>query len=376
MVTARREAAMTTRAPDVASAPASVTESGTAPDTRPDLTPTGGGEMARQRASVGNRYRPRLPRNASVPRFRTGEDRLGFARGLTDRDVEIVLLVARLGVLTTDQVAEAFFSGRKRAWERLTTLHQQAFLDRFRPFAPTGSAPHHYVLGKHGAVLAAVHDPDHPDHADPHRAGRRHRPGDTIAMQTRTRLAHTLGVNGVCTALLRHARHNRDSSLIRWRTETEIARHYPRRYDQPVRPDAFFVWRQWGDDLTAFLEYDRGTERPSSRLAAKLDGYTAMETARGATSWVLFAFTSYRREQNVRHDLADHADRLPIATATLDPAEVNPADSIWRRLAATRYHDLADLAVAPKPQASLDRAGEGRGWNDWLTRGLHEDDPW
>lgn len=350
--------------------------SGAAPDSRADFTPMSGGETAGQRPSGGNGDRPRLPRTVNGPRSRTGADRelrYRYARGLTERDAAIVRLVAQLGVLTTDQIAEAFFTGRKRAWERLTTLHEQGLLDRFRPFAVTGSAPHHYLLGKHGAVLAAVHDPDHPDHHDPARAGRRYRAGDATAMQTRSRLAHSLGVNGVCTALLAHARDNRDCRLIRWRTETQIARHYPHpAMPPPVRPDAFLVWRQYGDDLDAFLEYDRGTERPASRLRAKLDGYAKMEDELGASRWVLFAFTSHRHEATVRRDLADQADRLPIATATLDP-ELSPAEAIWRPLRATRHHTLIDLTLADKPKASLDRAGTKRAWRDWLTRNLDDE---
>lgn len=296
-----------------------------------------------------------------------------FARSLTARDIDIVCWVGRLGVLTTAQVTEAFFDGRKRACERLTRLHDAGLVERFRPFVPTGSAPHHYVVGRRGAVVWAAHDPAHPDHEEPQRAARRWRPGTAAAVAGRAGLVHQLGVNGVCTALLGHARRVPGAALLRWRTEGSFRTRATFLGSSPqVRPDAFLVWREHGLTVTGFIEYDRGTERPASRLVEKLPGYRGMERERGRASWLLFVFTSARHEDTARRALAGHADDLPIATATLDAGE-DPAAMGWRPLRGGLYR-LADLATLPLPRGSRDRIGDGsHAWRDRLLYGLDLD---
>lgn len=296
-----------------------------------------------------------------------------FARSLTERDIAIVCWVGRLGVLTTAQVTEAFFDGRKRACERLTRLHDAGLVERFRPFVPTGSAPHHYVVGRRGAVVWAAHDPAHPDHEEPQRAARRWRPGTAAAVAGRAGLAHQLGVNGVCTALLGHARREPGAALLRWRTEGSFRSRATVLGTSPqVRPDAFLVWREHGLTVTGFIEYDRGTERPASRLVEKLPGYQGTERERSRASWLLFVFESPRREDNARRALATHADDLPIATATLAGGE-DPAGMVWRPLRGGLYR-LADLTTLPLPRGSRDRIGDGsRSWSDTLLSGLDLD---
>lgn len=90
-----------------------------------------------------------------------------------------------------------------------------------------------------------------------------------------------------------------------------------------MRPDAFGEWHEDGVAVEFFLEYDRGTET-LARLVDKLGGYERFEAERGASSWVVFAFGSPRREATARRALAT----VPAATAALG-GPLRPADALW-----------------------------------------------
>lgn len=184
---------------------------------------------------------------------------------------------------------------------------------RFRPLAPRwGSAPFHYVLSKAGAGVVAAERGD-----DPAAAERRWSTGRKLALAGSRRLAHTVGVNGFYAALAGEARSSADAELVRWLTEWECARAC--RSTGPfvttaLRPDGWLLWREGGEQVEAFLEYDRGTDTLGA-LAAKLRGYAELEGERGVAAWVLFAFESARREATARRALAD----ATVAVATAAP---------------------------------------------------------
>lgn len=94
-------------------------------------------------------------------------------------------------------------------------------------------------------------------------------------------------------------------------TEAEVGRWA----DGIVRPDAFGAWRENGEVVEFFLEYDGGTET-HARLVAKLGAYERLEAERGASAWVLFAFPTAGRESAARRALAPAT--VPVATAALD----------------------------------------------------------
>ena len=66
---------------------------------------------------------------------------LSVAGHLTDRDRELVRLIARHRVLTTDQLAALAFRNITTARHRLAVLVRLGLLRRFRPHRATGSAP-------------------------------------------------------------------------------------------------------------------------------------------------------------------------------------------------------------------------------------------
>ncbi|HZV72409.1 MAG TPA: replication-relaxation family protein, partial [Conexibacter sp.] len=71
----------------------------------------------------------------------TADRLVELANHLTDRDREIALTLYEHRILTSSQLTLLFFSGRRRAMDRLLFLYRQRLLDRFYP-------PRPFVLGK------------------------------------------------------------------------------------------------------------------------------------------------------------------------------------------------------------------------------------
>ncbi len=241
---------------------------------------------------------------------------------LTDRDRELIRLVARLRVLTTGQLAALGFGSAITARHRLALLVQLGMLRRFRPRAVTGSAPWHYVLGPVGAAMLGQEDRDEKKWAPQVRAARQ------LALERSQRLGHLTGVNWFFVQLARHAREH--AAELQWKTEQEAAEHlYLTRWDAESRPhpDGMGIWAEDGTDIVFFLEYDTGTEH-LPQLTGKLPGYAEM--ARTDLTFqvpILFCFPGPRREQSARKAMAATAasHALQIATAALDPALTCPA---------------------------------------------------
>jgi hypothetical protein len=308
----------------------------------------------------------RLPKGSSALRSRSrparDELRYSLARHLTERDREVVRAVARHRVFTAAQLAEMFFTSYTKAAERLLALSTLRVLDRFRPNTPTrgGSRPFHYVLGPMGAAVEAAERGEDAD-----KAARRWRGERTLALGRTQRLAHMVGVNGFFASLVGHARRHPETRLADWLTEAEAARWA----DGFVRPDAFGCWREGGRAVEFLLEYDRGTEA-LGRLVEKLGGYERLESERGASAWVLFAFTSERRERTARAALAGAT--VPVATAALLGGR-DPAGEVWLPLSSDRRVALAALAGVPKPIEAEQRAAEG-GLRAWRFERSRPDD--
>ncbi|MBW3536187.1 MAG: replication-relaxation family protein [Actinobacteria bacterium] len=313
-----------------------------------------------RRVSAGQAtFRPkttgiRLPKDSSVlrsPTRRACDDiRWAITQRLTERDRLILHDVERFRVLTTPQVTRLHFGSLKRAAARLLHLHELAVLDRFRPRRePWGAHPWHWVVGPLGAAILAGEAGD-----DPERASRRWRGERTIAYSTGQRLAHLIGINEIYASLASCP----EGSLLDWQTEAEATKWSW----NEVRPDGWGIWEQHGRRAEFFLEYDRGTET-LSRLVEKLPNYDKVAVDRGTPTWVLFAFTSARREQTARRALADAT--VPIATAALLDG-IAPHDAVWLPLrGADGRLPLAGLADVPMPPEALERAATGghRAWH-------------
>ena len=81
----------------------------------------------------------------------------------------------------------------------MTTLYQYRAVDRFRPLAPAGSSPLHFILDEAGAMLLAAEDGITP-------ADLGYRRDRSMAIALSPRLAHDTGANGIFTALAAAAR--------------------------------------------------------------------------------------------------------------------------------------------------------------------------
>ena len=283
---------------------------------------------------------------------------LAASAHLTDRDRDLVRLVAVHRVLTTGQLTALGFGNLTTARHRLSALVRLGLLRRFRPHPPIGSAPWHYVLGPTGAAMLGVEDRDEKRWAPHVRADRQ------LALERSGRLAHMTGRNWFFAALAQHARQH-GGELREWLNEADAAARYEHtaisRDDRArlPRPDAAGTWAQDGRVISFLLEYDTGTEHLAV-LAGKLDGYYVLAAG---LAWheqvcpvLLFCFGSPRREQAARRALAASRDAaaLRIATTALDPRANSPAGDL---AAAARPHQRPDAADRPGPGAARPMAG-------------------
>lgn len=252
------------------------------------------------------------------PRPRRSQAAIAASR-MTERDRQILVMLAKHHVLTTHQITRLFFDCPRVARRRIQVLQQVGLIDTFRPILLVGSAPRHCVitplggLATEGLVDAA--------HAVPFRK-------DAVeAIAVRPDLGHLVGVNDVFTCLAKHARRHPDAELELWWSE----RACTRTLGTYVRPDGFGRWREAGRGIDFFLEFDTGTE-PLSTVVAKLDGYAALADATGRTAPVLFWLHSARRESELHRRLG--ADQVPVATAFGNPGTTDPAETVWCRAGA------------------------------------------
>lgn len=236
---------------------------------------------------------------------------------LTDRDRYIVRLLGAHTVLTSAHICDVGFSNQRVAERRMQQLYRLRLVDRVRPIWRPGSSPYHWLLDEAGAaVLAAERGIEVSELS----WNRRRVLASVMGGQ---RLAHLVGVNGFFTALIRSARTSGGQQrLAKWWSERRCIAEW----GKLVEPDGFGVWTDGSQAVTFLLEFDCGTERPGSRLAAKLPGYAKLAAADTTRWWLLFRFPGPQREANMRRALADAA--VPVATAVLAPGET-PAGPIW-----------------------------------------------
>ncbi|NRQ30652.1 replication-relaxation family protein [Nonomuraea sp. NN258] len=274
-----------------------------------------------------------------------------LAERLTPRDAEILDAVWEHRVLTTDQLTAIFFPSVHRARHRLLDLYELRALDRFRPWAPTGSRPWHWILGATGAHHLAAQRGIAPSEL-------RYRPDSAGAIAFSSRLNHQIGVNEFFAQLHATARRVANGAAVaEWWPERRCAALW----GDLARPDAFGRWTEPAptgqpDSIDFFLEHDTGTE-PLSRVLAKLDGYTALAEATGIVTPVLFWLPNATREANLRKLLAVPA--IPVATAVHTPttAADGPAGPVWLPAGSTgprrRMTGLRDAIISTGASGGL-----------------------
>ena len=253
---------------------------------------------------------------------------------ITSRDRNILRMIRKCRVLTTDQVSDLFFSNVNTAQHRLTILYELQLLQRFRILTDRyDNTRYHYVLDQLGAMFVGAEDDDK---KDPDKM--RWNTGVALALGRSQRLAHIVGTNGFFVALTHTARRNKNCRLAQWWPEWKCAAEW----GEVVRPDGYGVWVEDRVRLPFLLEYDRGTET-LERLGEKLKGYDILARAAGYQTVVLFSFPSPQRESHARYLLAHGS--VPVATCSRSSGG-SPAGAIWRLVgdvggARLRLIDLA-----------------------------------
>ncbi|GGS97510.1 hypothetical protein GCM10010156_64640 [Planobispora rosea] len=239
-----------------------------------------------------------------------------LAARLTDRDHDLLATVFEHRVLTTHQIEHIFFTRPQIARRRLAVLHRLAALERFRPWAPTGSSPCHWVLGPAGAaVLAAQRG------ISVAQLGYRRDAAMSICFSSR--LGHLIGVNDFFTCLHRSARQSHASARVaEWWSERRCAALW----GDLARPDAYGRWIENGDQVDFFLEHDTGSE-PLAKVVRKLDDYADLAETTGITTPVLLWLPSTRREANLRELIG--VPEAPVATAVHTLIGDGPAGPVW-----------------------------------------------
>jgi Replication-relaxation len=254
---------------------------------------------------------------------------------LTERDDAICLDLHEHRVLTTMQLTGLHFEDVRRARRRLLILHRKGVVERFRPYRPRGSAPHHYILGEVGArVVAATQGLDL-------RTIKQHMERDLYLMLN-PRLDHLLEVNDFFVRLIRECRNTPDYDLTRWWGERRCAAAIP----TPVRPDGLGRLSSFGRRCTFLLELDRGTER-GDRLRRKLLSYGRLGRRREKPDAIVFIFPSEKRERAARSKLELDIG-IRVATSHRELHEANPLGRTWLPIDDERRRLLIDLRISAR----------------------------
>ena len=281
-----------------------------------------------------------------------------LAARLTARDRWLLRMICEHRVLTTSQITQLAFGTTRAATARMTTLYQYRAVDRFRPLAPAGSSPLHFILDEAGAMLLAAED-------GITAADLGFRRDRSMAIALSPRLAHTTGANGIFTALTAAARASSGQQALEcWWGERRCAAAW----GEHARPDGYGHWSEQAPGQPPavadfFLEYDTGTE-PLSRVIAKLAGYAALADRTGITTPVLFWLPSPRREAALQARLtgppppgirdatsAAQIPGVPVATTARGTSPDGPAGAAWLPAGSPgprrRLAQLAPPGIAP-----------------------------
>jgi Replication-relaxation len=289
-----------------------------------------------------------MPKRPTPKAATTGAHQAELAGHLTLRDRWLARMLFEHKVFTTQQIVELCYPTTRAANHRLLALYKWRVVDRFQPFLTQGTAPMHYVLDTAGATALAYEDG-----IDPRQLDFRHE--DAIGIAHSLRLAHTVGCNGFFTSLVAVSRGSgARGQLAAWWSE----RRCGRLFGDMVRPDGYGRWREAGQQVEFFFEFDFGSEK-LERLGRKLHDYEKLAAATGIATPVLIWVPTSRREASTRRVLADAASQLdrpqlvPVATSAADVTvavgENNPASARWLLLGGSATHSpgrvrLAELA--------------------------------
>jgi hypothetical protein len=286
--------------------------------------------------------------SSRAPRGRLTADRLAhLASHLTDRDREIALTLYKHRILTSSQLTLLFFSGRRRAMDRLLFLYRARVLDRFyppRPFAH-GKPQAHWLLDEVGAhIVAACLGLD-----------RRKLPWrQRENWGAHPQLAHRLETNTFVTDLIAATLPHPTLGVAEWQGSGSVRDQMPEGVG--LVPDAGFLLTTQAGVIDCVLEWDRGTE-PGSVLEYKLRMYRKAAGRSHDRCCVLFVVPGTRRVSTlaVAAERAAgtqvYGDAWPVFVATVpELREFGPLGAIWQPLGERR----APLRLETLPASDLE----------------------
>ncbi|MEU8324139.1 replication-relaxation family protein [Nonomuraea sp. NPDC048881] len=275
---------------------------------------------------------PVTRRPLGLPRFDAAAIAHAAAR-LTPRDYQVLEHLLHHRVLTTHQLEKLFFTKPQPTRRRLGILRSLGMITPYRPWTPTGSYPHHWILGRAGAELLALRDQTTIKELGYH-------PDRSMSVAVSSLRGHQVGVNDFFVNLAHLARHRPDTQLRAWLSEKQCAQMW----GDLARPDAYGCWAENGRQIDFFLEHDTGS-MTLAKVTGKLASYSDLADTTRITTPVLFWLPSRTRESNLRK-LITTTD-LPIATAVQTELDDGPAGPCWFPTTATTGQGrmrLADLA--------------------------------
>jgi hypothetical protein len=226
-----------------------------------------------------------LPEKRTITKFErenkriTDEDIDKIMRWITDRDIEILMLLLKNPFLTVEQIEMLVFSNlttsmwRNKANKRLRRLYHSQCIDRF--FPPTekdaGSSQAHYILDYAGAKVLAKYKG--------HTGKFKFRKRDYIPQNYK----HTLKILDFYSILhvlnrqLGYTSEGTVGEIVTWKTEQRKKFHYTannRVNKGEIIPDAFCIYKHTaqGHLKFFFLECDNATE-PMETLKGKILNY-------------------------------------------------------------------------------------------------------
>lgn len=279
------------------------------------------------------------PRVADCADGMSGSDRLA-ARSLATGSLEKTALewVAHHTLLTSDDIATLMDVPVPLAEKLGSSLERLELITSLSRLGIGQSEADRYLLTSLGLRLIAARDGVPPRRYVRHGVVAGPDPGqtsqrlDTLVSQ----FEHTVGTNSFFVRLTRDLR-ARGGRLLSWLNASESAECFTYRGQRRwLRPDGYAEFELNGEAHRIFLEWDRGTNRHTAHLRAKLGHYAEYMAARSHDELpdLLIVTVSPQRERVMREGLrfAFGAEPPPNVLTTVASLveRVGPLESAWR----------------------------------------------
>jgi len=176
---------------------------------------------------------------------------------LTERDIWLLEVLARMRFLTTRQVAKLAFRGSR--WAAQKRLRKLLDAGMVRVWVRDLAKDNVYALARRGAGILTNSDGQH---------------GATVPRGLDGNLDHVLAINQVRISIALGL-DAAGGELVWWRSDWELRGRLKRRFRSSLVPDALFMVRWDGTDQAFALEVDNQSRSPRTFLG-KLVAYASL----------------------------------------------------------------------------------------------------